>query len=76
MRGRLKRERGRYELALYTAWQGERFTREDKLKPFKKYLSEARSSKSLQRAQTPGEALAVFHSLHASGVPMQIKRLK
>jgi hypothetical protein len=75
MRGRFKRERGRYELALYSAWQGERFTREDKLKPFNKYLSEARASKSLQRAQTAGEALAVFSSLHASGVPMKITRI-
>lgn len=76
MRGRLKLERGRYELALYSAWQGERFAREDKLRPFKKYLFEARVSKGLQRAQSPMEALAVFETLKGSGIPMKITRLK
>jgi len=76
MRGRLKLERGRYELALYSAWQGERFAREDKLRPFKKYLGEARSSATLKPAQTSLEALAVFETLKGSGVPMKITRLK
>lgn len=76
MRGRLKLERGRYELALYSAWQTERFAREDKLRPFRKYLGEARATKGLQRAQTPIEALAVFETLKGSGVPMTITRIK
>lgn len=76
MRGRLKRERGRYELALFSAWQVERFAREDKLRPFKTYLKQVRVAKETQQPQTPMERLAVFHSLQGAGVPLKITKLR
>jgi len=75
MRGRLKAEKSAYERALYGAWQSERFAREDKLKPFKRYLAQSKTAAKPQQSQTGMEALAVFESLKSSGVPMKITRI-
>ena len=75
MRGRLRAERAAYEHALYGAWQGERFAREDKLQPFKQYLSRAKTTDTAKPSQTPMEALAVFHGLQSAGIPMKITRI-
>ncbi|MEG8021798.1 hypothetical protein [Sphingomonas aerolata] len=75
MRGRLRAERSAYERALYGAWQGERFSREEKLQPFKRYLSQAKATNTAQPSQTPMEALAVFHGLQSAGIPIKITRI-
>jgi len=75
MRGRLRAERSAYERALYGAWQGERFAREDKLQPFKRYLSPAKTTDAGSPSQTPMEALAVFHGLQSAGIPIKITRI-
>lgn len=72
VRGRIKAADREYEVALFAAWQGERFAREEKLKAFRDY---ARDLKRRER-QPKAEMLNRFRELAAAGVPMTITKLK
>lgn len=72
VRGRLKLRDHDYALAMFGAWQGERFQREEKLKPFRDYARELRR----RERQSKSEMLNRFREIAASGVPMKITKLK
>lgn len=71
LEGCRKRDLHAYELALFGAFQAERFARTKKLKPLGKYLAELRP----KRPQTPEEMLAVMRDLHARGAPMTFRKV-
>ena len=75
MSGRINQRRHDYTLSLHTAWQGERFARAEKLKPFKSYAKALATKATDQGPQTPAEKLATFHTLAAAGVPLKITRI-
>jgi hypothetical protein len=62
---------------LFGAWQGERFAREERLKPFKHYRKELsqRGPRGAVAAQSPAERLLVFRAIAASGVGLKIERV-
>lgn len=74
LRGAAERERRDYERTMWGAWQGERFTRTDKLKGWKVYQREIRKAAPKKR-QTDAEKLDVFRSLAAAGAGLRITRL-
>ncbi len=63
---------------LFGAWQGERFAREERLKPFKHYRKELkqRGAKGAVAAQSPAERLSVFRAIAASGIGLTIERIR
>lgn len=74
LRGSAERSRREYERTLWGAWQGERFTRTDRLKRWKVYQREVRRTEP-KRRQTDAEKLDVFRSLQAAS-GLKITRLK
>jgi hypothetical protein len=78
LRGRIAARHDGYELALYGAWQSERFARVDKLKPLSSYLKETRK-KPVGRVgdrQTPQEMLAALQNIAGTGVALKIERIR
>jgi hypothetical protein len=63
-----------YEQTLFSAWKGEFFAREERLKGFKHYLTvlTAPAEKASAR-QTPAEMLAAYASRASSGAPIKIE---
>ena len=60
---------------MFGAWQGERFAREDKLKPLSQYQRQAKTKRRPSRRQRPAETLAVYEALASSGAPIKITRI-
>lgn len=62
---------------MYTAWQVERFAREERLKPFKDYAARPgkgrKAASDLGQRQTPGEMLAAFQDRIQAGAPIAIE---
>lgn len=76
IKGAMEARRGDYELALFGAWQTERFARIEKLKPLAQYVKEARKRSGPRLAQSAQEKLASFHAIAAGGVPLKIERIR
>jgi hypothetical protein len=75
MQGAIARRRADYELALFGAWNGERFHRVERLRPFPHYAKAMRSAAAPSRPQTAQERLAVFTAMAGAGVPLKITRV-
>tara|TARA_B100000678_G_scaffold289501_1_gene300205 strand:+ start:940 stop:1146 length:207 start_codon:yes stop_codon:yes gene_type:complete len=67
----LKARQERRELALFTAWNTERFAREEKLRGLDHYLKDTKPKKR----QTQADMLEAFRSMQADGAPIKITRL-
>ncbi len=71
--GAIEARRSAYEQAMYGAWQTERFAREDKLKPFGRYVSSSTKTSKATARQTGAEMLAAFQNRAQAGAPIKIE---
>lgn len=76
IRGAIDRRRADYDMALYGAWNAERFHREELLRPYSHYAKQAgKASGQQKRMQTAQERLAVFTAMAGGGVGLTITPL-
>ncbi|WP_374295165.1 hypothetical protein [Sphingomonas sp.] len=75
IQGAIARRRADYELALYGAWNAERFHRVERLRPFNHYAKAMRTSSAPRTPQTSQERLAVFTAMAGAGVALKITRI-
>ena len=75
MRGWVQRRRDDHDLATYSAWKGEFFARQDKLRPVGQYLSADKPAAKASGPQTPAERALAFRALQAAGAPITIELL-
>lgn len=76
MRGRIAARANAYDLALFGAWQGERFARTDKLQPLAHYLKRKGRRTDRPAIGTPQTMLAAFATLAGTGAPITIEKLR